>query len=354
MDAGSASASGRTRVRADWRHRRVRGAVNLHGFATIELGDLREPRERQRLLEGLQAHGLAVLTLPRAMGLRAHAAGCYRDAAAFFSRGMYEKAPHAISEECQQGCAIYEDGTEFFEVIQHFDERLWSWPSVPRGFRSTATSAYDCLHAVATQALEALLLALGMDADAVHAVLDPSSSCATLPGRAVVPPGATAADAGASHTALRIWSYAPGAQPTDWHCDNTLLTLGVKGSARGLRVRTLDGRLLCPEEGLADDQVVLYLGDSLSYLSGGRVLPLMHEVVPPSAGAPPRLSMPFFLRARRDALLRPALASPGWPAARALPPLSVVALEEDEGGIKQRWSWKRAPYFAELHGGARS
>ena len=89
---------------------------------------------------------------------------------------MHEKAPHAISEECQHGCAIYEDGTEFFEITKHFDAKLWRWPSQPPGFRAAMTAAYECMSAVAISVLEALCLALEMDVQATRSLLDPVST----------------------------------------------------------------------------------------------------------------------------------------------------------------------------------
>lgn len=329
-----------SRERADWRGRR-----RLRDLTDVCLDALDDPHEQQRLLGGLQAHGVVKLTLPTSKRLKQLTAACYQKSAAFFGREMREKAPHAISEECQQGCAIYEDGTEFFEVAEHFDNRFWNWPSVPYGLRGAMLDTYDCMRAVAMRALEALLHALNMDVGLVLSTLD----LAQTPPPAANEMRRREFFAGASHTALRVWSYAAGAQPTAWHCDNTLVTLGVRGSATGLRARLLDGRHIFPEESLGDEQIILYAGDSLSYLSGGRVLPLMHEVQPPPVGVTHRLSMPFFLRARRAAVLQPALASPGVAAARGLPSLSVCDLEEDEGGVRQRWSWKRARYFAELH-----
>ena len=319
-------------LRADWRHRRRKV------LPSVDLDALENPLEQQRLLQGLQAHGAVVLTLPKAAHLQAHVTACYAETAAFFRRSMREKAPHAISEECQHGCAIYEDGTEFFEVTRSVDPRLWSWPSEPRGLRDALTNAYKCMSAVAVRVLEVLLRALRMDADVVLSTLDSAQP----------KPFDGPTDRGASHSALRIWSYPVGALPTAWHCDNSLLTLGARGTSRGLRARLLDGQLAYLEDHLGPDQVVLYVGDSLSYLTGGRLLPLMHEVVSPAADTARRLSMPFFLRPRRAAILRPALASPELTSAKTLPPLGVVDLEEDAGGVRTQWEWKRTQYFSEL------
>ena len=59
----------------------------------------------------------------------------------------------------------------------------------------------------------------------------------------------------------------------------------------------------------------------------------MHQVEPPVPAPMPRLSAPFFLRARRDALLR--CAAPG------VPPLTTAVLEHNAGNVRNSWPWKR-------------
>ena len=330
------------RARSTWRQRPCR-------LFRVQLDCLEDdPHERRRLLDGLLAHGLIVLSLPLSAQLPKVVADCYREVDSFFRRPMEEKAPHAVSEECPHGCAIYEDGTEFFEVKRYFDERRWRWPTTPRGFRASVMAAHECMRDVATRALAAILRVLDMDVPHVLSMLD---NAALIGGAHGVGLNSV------SQTALRVWSYPAGGPTSPWHCDNSLVTLGAKGSARGLHVRLLDGRLLYPEDHLQDNDVVVYIGDALSYLSGGRVQPLMHEVrPPPSAGTSGddgerRLSMPFFLRARRDVVLRPDLAAPSLSSAATLAPLRVAELEDDEEGVRQRWSWKQtgkhARYFAE-------
>ena len=170
----------------------------------------------------------------------------------------------------------------------------------------------------------------------------------------------------ASHSALRVWQYTKG-QPSGWHCDNTLLTLAPRGSSVGLEVRSpLDGRSFTPESSMSADELLVFAGDSLSYLSSGRVPALMHRVVPPPPPSPissahstthadpPRLSCPFFLRARRSATLVPrggglpplwgegnsAVVSTCMPRSGGLPPLLVAALEHNADNVRSRWPWK--------------
>jgi hypothetical protein len=160
----------------------------------------------------------------------------------------------------------------------------------------------------------------------------------------------------ASHSALRVWQYTHG-QPSGWHCDNTLLTLAPRGSSVGLEVRSpLDGRSFSPESSMSADELLVFAGDSLSYLSSGRVPALMHRVVPPPPAPiscahstthadPPRLSCPFFLRARRSATLEPLLEQ----RSGGLPPLLVAALEHNADNLRSRWPWKCRGPLAEYY-----
>jgi isopenicillin N synthase-like dioxygenase len=337
--SSSSSQTGRSTTRSSWAACR-KGSLTSSGLVSIATDELHEARVQAELLRACQTYGAVVLTLPRSERLSERVAACYASSSAWFAQAEEAKAPFAGSDGIgrQHGWLCYSNGTQLFEVKRWFNESEWRWPSQPREFASAATEAFELFRDVSTRALEALVAALGMDPQYVLTLLDsshpvPDSSCATR----------SLADA--SHSAMRIWSYQPGTPPTAWHCDNSFVTLGARGSMRGLHVRLLDGRCVYPEDYLDDDSVVLYCGDTLSYLSGGRILPLMHEVACPAADRPPRLSIPFFLRARRGEVLRPALASRGLPAAAVLPELEVEDLEENEGGVRQSWAWKNTRYY---------
>ena len=338
----------RSHGRADWR-RRAHGArpttssgtttsggtTEPGGLISVNVAELDQKHAQAALLRALQTHGLVVLNLPRSERLAERVDACMTAAQSFFDRAELSKAEHMAGDrpEQQHGWLMFQTGTQFFEVRQHFDGREWQWPTSPGDFRAAVTDAAALMRSAATRALAGIVAALDMDPRHVLSLLDVDAPPRDLTD--------------ASHSALRIWSYQSGTPPTAWHCDNSFLTLGAKGSCRGLHVRLLTGQLLYPEDHMTSDQLILYPGDTLSYLSGGRVLALMHEVDTPPAGAPPRLSIPYFLRARRDATLRPILASRGLEAARQLPPLSVDDLEENEGGVRQSFSWKQQRYFTE-------
>ena len=106
---------------------------------------------------------------------------------------------------------------------------------------------------------------------------------------------------------------------------------------------------------MAEDELILFAGDALGYLSAGRVRAAMHEVRTEGGscggggggggGGAPRLSMPLFLRPRLGAILDPATASPGAPRVEELPPLPVSALEANRDDVRSRWWWKQDPYY---------
>ena len=117
---------------------------------------------------------------------------------------------------------------------------------------------------------------------------------------------------------------------------------------------------------MSADELLVFAGDSLSYLSSGRVPGLMHRVVPPppppissahstTHADPPRLSCPFFLRARRSATLEPRRVElePRRVELEArsggLPPLLVAALEHNADNLRSRWPWKCRGPLAEYY-----
>ena len=74
---------------------------------------------------------------------------------------------------------------------------------------------------------------------------------------------------------------------------------------------------------MESEEITLFCGEQLSYLSSGQLPSPLHRVPPPSSSgssnAKTRYSMPFFARARPEALLTPMAAGAGAP--HALPPV---------------------------------
>lgn len=145
---------------------------------------------------------------------------------------------------------------------------------------------------------------------------------------------------------MRVWHYWPGGVGNEAHADNTLLTISPAGTRVGLGVRVLgDGRHVWPEARMADGECLLFAGDALGVLTRGAVPALLHWVEPPKAEA--RMSMPFFLRPRLDALLDPARVCRAAPPADAprVDPLRQRELEQNAQNVRWRWPWKRTAYY---------
>lgn len=291
----------------------------------MPLAALATAHGRTALCAALCADGAIILSMPAAARSAQRVAACYAACDAFFALPAADKLRHGATEGpgCQVGyMAQPEHGMEMFEAKLRHDPR-WPWPAA---IRAAVEDARELLHGVALGCLRALAEPLGLDAAALTALLDGPAASTDFAAR----------PHGCSNTAMRVWRYAAGGEPNAMHCDTTLLTVSPAGTVPGLRLRRPDGSSLAVEEGsgLGAGQLLLFAGDSLSLLSGGRVPALMHEVV---SGAAPRLSMPFFLRPRQDALLAPPAG--GGAAVR------MLDLESNAADVRRSWWWKRAPYY---------
>ena len=340
--------------------------------------------DQEALLHALCRDGAVLVRPLNSSRLADTISACFRACGGFFARPFEEKTRHYAGAHVGQahGYMDYLDeaeGSECFEAKLHYDSRF-EWPSKPAGLRVAIEAAADVQRRTGLWLLDAVVLALGFDPAHVDGLVDsrragddderPAYAAGKARSGIVHASGeARAASESpegialntASHSALRVWQYTHG-QPSGWHCDNTLLTLAPRGSSVGLEVRSpLDGRSFSPESSMSADELLIFAGDSLSYLSSGRVPALMHRVVPPppppissahstTHADPPRLSCPFFLRARRSATLEPRRVeleprSGGLP----VPPLLVAALEHNADNLRSRWPWKCRGPLAEYY-----
>ena len=176
-------------------------------------------------------------------------------------------------------------GVEIFEAKVHHDPRF-PWPDSDT--MAAVLEARSVLHDVGMRCLRALVKPLGLDWQYLESILDGPS-----------PPLTTC-----SNSTMRVWHYPPDGAGSEMHCDNTLLTIAPAGSRIGLGIRRFRDNSSCfPEEQMTPGAVLVFAGDALSYLTAGRLPACVHWVTPATDCA--RISMPFFLRARRDAKLNP-------------------------------------------------
>ena len=387
--------------------------------------------DQEALFHALCRDGAVLVRPLNSARLADNISACFLACGGFFARPFEEKARHYAGAHVGQAHGYMDylaeaEGSECFEAKLHYDSRF-EWPSEPAGLRIAIEAAADVQRRTGLWLLDAVILALGLDSAHVDGLMDscragddderpayaagkarsgmvhasgearaageaPEGMLTTAPKGVLTtapegvlttaPEGIALSSApegialsSASHSALRVWQYTKG-QPSGWHCDNTLLTLAPRGSSVGLEVRSpLDGRSFTPESSMSADELLVFAGDSLSYLSSGRVPALMHRVVPPPPPSlissahstthadPPRLSCPFFLRARRSATLVPrggglpplwgegqrAVVSTCMPRSGGLPPLLVAALEHNADNVRSRWPWKCCGPLAEYY-----
>lgn len=135
----------------------------------------------------------------------------------------------------------------------------------------------------------------------------------------------------------------PGMYPA--HTDSSLITVAPKSSAPGLEVKDLQtGEWFNVEDLLNDGEALLFVGDPLDYASGHRYPALMHRpaVCRGSSAASSmehRISTPFFLYPRADAVL-----APGW-----LPRLVFEDLNGNVNKCRDRFPWKKHTcYYSDL------
>jgi len=302
------------------------------------------------LLCALRRDGAVLVQLPAHERLPEVVAACYQACGEFFARPFGAKTPHYAGSGIGQAHGYMDylsdaEGSECFEVKLHYDKRF-EWPTTA-GLRDSVNAALDVQRRTGVAILDALAQALQLDAARVDGLLDARRKSHSSPTSPSSPSSPSSVDLStASHTAMRVWQYTHG-RPSGWHCDNTLLTLAPRGSAAGLQAKSpVDGRTFFPERHMDAHSVLVFAGDALSFLTAGHVPALMHRVLPPADARRPRLSCPFFLRARRGALLhseRQGTLSHG--AGRSLPALLVTDLEHNAGNLRASWPWKRTPYY---------
>ena len=180
-----------------------------------------------------------------------------------------------------------------------------------------------------------------------------------------IPPGDATSRADAERTVMAGFPA---------HVDSSLLTLAPRGSCSGLSVRDYaDGRWLRIERSMAEDEAVLFCGDPIAFITRHYFPACMHrpDGLEMARQAPrTRISTPFFLYPDNEAVLdatacRADLApgtltasesalppstsasSSALVQASSLPPpqLNVGDFRLNVGDCRERWPWKKLPYY---------
>ena len=165
--------------------------------------------------------------------------------------------------------------------------------ALPAGAPDEIAAAFSELRRAAVVVLRALAGALGASAEAWLAMTDVDDE------------GAARIRGAGGPSVLRAYRYKAGGCGCHAHADLGMLSLSpapVPCRAPGLLV--YDPEHLCwvdAEEGLAEDEMTVFVGETLSRLTKGALPAPLHRVPPPIVDG--RLALPLFVRAHPHARL---------------------------------------------------
>lgn len=171
------------------------------------------------------------------------------------------------------------------------------WPTEIAEFRPVLLALYRALDSVGASILRALALYLEEPEEVFSSL--------AVDGNSILRP--------IHYPPVKGEHYIPGAVRAAAHEDINLITLLMTSTSAGLELLTHDGSWMpanaLPGEILADT------GDMMSRITNGVLPATTHRVVNPPDGNSDRMSMPFFVHPRPDALLSvlPRFRGPGYP-----------------------------------------
>ena len=287
------------------------------------------------LLHRLRRDGVARLVADEPLAARL--AACYSQMPAFFDQPESAKASFyqklRPSPQCKQYAGVgCDSGREWLQIrrwqrtgrgvngrgTNDFAAAIHGAPAcVPEGLPATFAATFDELRAAAGHCLSALAVGLDIDPAPWLALTDLSEEFPRSE--------ALCEDRCGGPSVLRLYRYRPASEGgcgCHAHADLGLLTLSPAPTTPGLcvyDVETLTWR--DSELGLGDAEITIFAGEQLALLSGGRIPAPIHRVPPTSSDAHTRYSMPFFARARPDAMLVPLTEAGSGPARQTMAPL---------------------------------
>ena len=160
------------------------------------------------------------------------------------------------------------------------------WPTEVDDFREPMLTLYDELERVSVSLLRALALYLGEDEYVFTELTDTGNTVMRS----------------LRYPALEGIEVQPGSVRAAAHEDINFITLLITSTASGLELLDRDGKWLAvnaqPGEIVADS------GDMLHRVTNGVIPATTHRVVNPDDASEERMSMPFFVHPRPDAVLR--------------------------------------------------
>ncbi len=318
----------------DWKnHKRAcqpRGAVSP--FSVFDLGS-----GNAEVCAFVQQKGFAIV---RVAGIAELTRKCVEVARWFFLQPFEQKRWHGAGPGPGQKHGFMDlQWTEVFEARLSYDANF-TWPGGDE-FRGAVERLRDALHSVARRAVRVLCEGGGVDFDKVVAPMLENGTDLSL----------------ASNSALRILLYSKpeSSAPnhlfgTGDHTDNSFVTVAPASAVRGLELlpRDDEAHWVNVEEAMAPlgDVVCVFVGDSLAKLTNTRYPSVLHRpseqaCLSPFRSLPPdasdndrrrvgRISTPFFLRGRQDAVLGD---------------VTVAQLETNHMRCRESWPWKQCSYY---------
>lgn len=244
------------------------------------------------------------------------------------------------------------ENVEVFEVKDHYDPRF-QWPS--ENLRKSVCSLSSELKDASLKALKILCESAGMDWSAVEEKLDKQEKQPLEE---------------ASQTTLRCLLYSKPmkqrkltehAFQTGNHTDNSLVTVAPRATIKALELLPFDcdkvTEFMNVEEAMEENELCVFVGDSLGKLSGGIYPSVVHRPnekkcldafskiredgktefeVEQLRRVFGRISFPFFLRARPDAVLNTMVSK----YSNTTTDISVAELETNKARCREQWPWK--------------
>ncbi len=263
------------------------------------------PTQTRALIEALETHGWAQLSLPPEPARLA--AEALRQAEAFFARPEAEKARIALeASPHHRGWSVMHNERDWREQMHLGRERPaveggvdWTrlqgpnhWPDPDGGFRGAVEAHLEAGAALGAALMAALAPTFGIPSEVHHR------------------------DDG--YALLKLIAYHPQPEATmprrgvAAHVDFSLLTLVAQDGEGGLEVQSPDGVWMGvpPQPGT----LVLHAGELLEALSGGRIRATPHRVTHLGVRRP-RVSLPLFVNPPLEAWIQPRPAPPRVEAA---------------------------------------
>lgn len=168
-------------------------------------------------------------------------------------------------------------------LMQVYPKNLW--PSEVDGFRARMLALYDELERVSIVLLKSLALYLGEPEDTF---IEVTTNGNTVMRALRYPP-------------LEGIDVQPGSVRAAAHEDINFITLLITSTASGLELLTRDGDWMAVNA--APGEIVADSGDMLHRVTNGVIPATTHRVVNPDDSSSERMSMPFFVHPRPEAVL---------------------------------------------------